>query len=52
MSVTAGTIFEGTRMPLTLWFRAIWHLTSQKGGASALGMQRVLGFGSYETAWA
>lgn len=51
MSVTAGTIFEGTRMPLTLWFRAIWHLTSQKSGASALGLKRVLGFGSYETAW-
>ena len=51
MSVTAGTIFEGTRKPLTLWFRAIWHLTSQKSGASALGMQRVLGLGSYETAW-
>lgn len=52
MSVTAGTIFEGTRMPLALWFRAIWHLTSQKNGVNALGMQRVLGFGSYETAWA
>ena len=50
MSVTAGTIFEGTRMPLSLWFRAIWHLTSQKSGASALGMQRILGLGSYETA--
>lgn len=50
-SVTAGTIFEGTRKPLTLWFRAVWLLTSQKNGASALGIQRVLGLGSYETAW-
>ena len=50
-SVTAGTIFEGTRKPLRLWFRAIWHLTSQKYGANALGLKRVLDFGSYETAW-
>jgi len=50
-SVTAGTIFEGTRKPMTMWFRAIWWVTSQKTGASALGLQRVLGLGSYETAW-
>jgi transposase-like protein len=51
-SVTAGTIFQDTHLPLTLWFRAIWHVTSQKSGASALGVQRVLGLGSYQTAWA
>lgn len=50
-SATAGTIFEGTRKPLRLWFQAIWYLTSQKQGVSALGLQRVLGHGSYETAW-
>jgi transposase-like protein len=50
-SVTAGTIFEGTRMPLMTWYAAIWFLMSQKDGASALGLQRVLGFGSYQTAW-
>ena len=50
-SVTAGTIFESTRKPLRLWFRAMWHVTTQKNGASALGLQRVLGLGSYETAW-
>jgi len=50
-SVTAGTIFQDTRKPLTLWFRAMWWVTSQKNGASALGMQRVLGLGSYKTAW-
>jgi transposase-like protein len=50
-TVTAGTIFERTRMPLILWFRAIWWVTSQKNGVSALGLQRVLGLGSYETAW-
>jgi transposase-like protein len=51
-SVTAGTIFQDARLPLTLWFRAIWQVTSQKNGASALGLQRVLGLGSYTTAWA
>jgi len=51
VSITAGTIFEGTRKPLTLWFRAIWLVTSSKNGASALGLQRILGLGSYETAW-
>lgn len=50
-SVTAGTIFEHTHKPLMLWFRAIWWLTSLKTGASALGLQRVLGLGSYKTAW-
>ena len=51
-SVTAGTIFERTHTPLTKWFRAIWLVTSQKNGASALNLQRCLGLGSYETAWA
>jgi len=51
-SITAGTIFHRTRTPLTTWFAAVWFLTSQKNGMSALGLQRVLGFGSYETAWA
>lgn len=51
-SMTAGTIFQDSRLPLTLWFRAIWQVTSQKNGVSALGLQRVLGLGSYKTAWA
>lgn len=50
-SVTAGTIFQDTRKPLRMWFRAIWLVTSQKNGANALGLQRALGLGSYETAW-
>ena len=50
-SVTAGTIFQDTRKPLQQWFRAIWYITSQKNGTSALGLQRVLGLGSYLTAW-
>jgi transposase-like protein len=52
VSVTAGTIFESTHLPLRLWFRAMWQMTSQKNGISALGLQRVLGLGSYKTAWA
>jgi transposase-like protein/predicted RNA-binding Zn-ribbon protein involved in translation (DUF1610 family) len=51
-SVTAGTIFQDGHLPLTLWFRAVWQVTSQKNGVSALGVQRVLGLGSYQTAWA
>ena len=50
-SVTAGTIFQDTRKPLVLWFRTMWWVTSQKNGASTLGLQRVLGLGSYKTAW-
>lgn len=50
-SVTAGTIFHRTRTPLTVWFRAIWWVVTQKNGTSALGLKRVLGLGSYETAW-
>ena len=50
-SVKAGTIFERSRLPLTMWFRAIWWITSQKNGASAKGVQRILGLGSYKTAW-
>ena len=50
-SVTAGTIFQDTRTPLPTWFRAMWWVASQKTGASAIGLQQVLGLGSYETAW-
>lgn len=51
VSVTAGTLFHRSRKPLKLWFRAAWEITSQKYGANALGLQRVLGLGSYHTAW-
>ena len=50
-TVTAGTLFADTHKPLRLWFEAIWHITNQKLGGSALGVQRVLGLGSYRTAW-
>lgn len=50
-TVTAGTIFDKTRTALRVWLAAAWYLTNQKQGVSALGLQRVLGVGSYETAW-
>lgn len=51
VSATAGTLFQDTHKPLTTWFRAIWWVTSQKTGASALGLKRILGLGRYKTAW-
>ena len=51
-SVTAGTIFQDSHLPLTVWFQAMWHIANQKHGISALGLQRALGLGSYKTAWA
>ena len=50
-SVTAGTIFQGTRKPLLLWFHIIWWLVAQKTGTSAYNLKDFMGFGSYETAW-
>lgn len=51
ISVLVGTIFQDSRLSLRLWFRAMWLLTNQKSGMSALGLQRALGLGSYRTAW-
>ena len=51
-SVTAGTIFDRTRTPLTVWFHACWMFATQKDGVSAQSLQRVLEIGSYQTAWA
>jgi transposase-like protein len=51
VSVTAGTIFQDSHLPLRVWFRAMWWVTNQKSGMSALGLQRALGLGSYRTAW-
>jgi transposase-like protein len=50
-SVTAGTVFQDTRLPLRLWFRAMWAITGYKHGVSALGLQKVLGMRRYETVW-
>ena len=51
-SVTAGTLFDRRRTPLTVWFLACWLFASQKDGVSALSLQRALEIGSYPTAWA
>jgi transposase-like protein len=51
-SITSGTIFQGTRKPLILWFHIIWWVVAQKTGASANNLKDFMGFGSYETAWA
>jgi IS1 family transposase len=46
-----GTIFENTNKPLRQWFQVIHMMLTSKKGISALQVQRVMGFGSYETAW-
>ena len=51
-SVTAGTIFDRSRTPLTGWFTACWQSAAAKDGISALSLQRSLEIGSYQTAWA
>lgn len=51
VSVTSGTIFDKTRVPLTTWFEAIWLFTSSKAGVSAANLHRVLPISSYQTAW-
>ena len=51
ISVTAGTVFQDTHVPLRLWFQALWCVVSQKHGVSALGLSRALGITRYETAW-
>jgi len=50
-SVTAGTVFHRTRLPLLTWFWAIFFLARPKKGISALQRQRDAGIWSYETAW-
>ncbi len=51
ISITAGTIFQDRHIPMRLIFQAIWYVVSNKQGVSALGLQSVLGLGSYRTAW-
>ena len=50
-SVTAGTILDKTRTPLTTWFETAWHVTTAKSGLSAKTLERTLGT-SYRVAWA
>ena len=50
-SLTSGTLLEKTHKPFKMWFRAIFEISSRKNGISAKELQRILGFGSYRTAW-
>ena len=52
VSLTAGTVMHGTRKSLRMWFKAMWWVCTQKTGGSAKGLQRLVGLGSYQTAWA
>ena len=50
-SLTSGTVLEKTRKPLKMWFRAIFEISVRRTGVSGKDFQRIMGFGSYETAW-
>jgi transposase-like protein/Zn ribbon nucleic-acid-binding protein len=50
-SLTSGTLLEKTRKPLKVWFRAVFEISTRRTGISAKDLQRIMGFGSYETAW-
>ena len=50
-SLTSGTLLEKTKKPFKVWFRAIFEISSRRNGISAKDLQRIMGFGSYKTAW-
>ena len=50
-SLTSGTLLNRTRKPLKAWFRAVFEISTHRTGISAKDLQRIMGFGSYETAW-
>jgi hypothetical protein len=50
-SLTSGTLLDRTRKPLKVWFRAVFEISVHRTGISAKDLQRIMGFGSYETAW-
>ena len=51
-ALTAGTLFDRRRTPLTVWFAVCWQFATAKDGVSALAVKRTLQIGSYQTAWA
>ena len=51
ISITAGTVFGDSRIPLRLWFQALWLVVSQKNGVSALGLAHALGIKRPMTGW-
>src|SRR4051795_3806768 len=50
VGLTAGTVFQDTKLPLVTWFAAIYHLTQSKGGFSSIELGRRLGV-KQGTAW-
>jgi Zn ribbon nucleic-acid-binding protein len=50
-SLTSGTLLEKTRKPFKMWFRAIFEISTRRTGISGKDLQRIMGFGSYKTAW-
>ena len=50
-SLTSGTLLEKTRKPFKMWFRAVFEISARRNGISAKDLQRIMGFGSYKTAW-
>ena len=50
-SLTSGTLLEKTRKPFKVWFRAVFEISSRRNGISAKDVERIMGFGSYKTAW-
>jgi Zn ribbon nucleic-acid-binding protein len=50
-SLTSGTLLEKTRKPFKMWFRAVFEISTRRTGISAKDLQRIMGFGSYGTAW-
>jgi len=50
-SLTSGTLLEKTKKPFKVWFRAIFEISARRNGISAKELQRIMGFGSYKTAW-
>ena len=50
-SLTSGSLLAGTRKPFKAWFRAIFEISVHRHGISAKDLQRIMGFGSYKTAW-
>jgi transposase-like protein len=50
-SLTAGTVMESSKKPITYWFKAMWWFTTRKSGINAVNLKELLGFGSYGTAW-
>ena len=51
-SLRTGTVFEGSKKPLQLWYKTLYFVALNKNGLSALALKRMMGFGSYQTAWA